>query len=90
VDIFPVVLSRVVATVGAPPALDTRRRPVWEGPGEENDVSWLQLPPLPRGASHTTIGGPAGDRDRFSLPSAKKPMDRLSGDQNGRLHLRCR
>ena len=47
-------------------------------------LSRLQLPPLPRGASHTTIGGPPEIWTVFSLPSAKNPMDRLSGDQNGK------
>ena len=46
-------------------------------------LSRLQLPPRPAGASHSTIGGPPAIWTFFSLPPAKKPMNRLSGDQNG-------
>jgi hypothetical protein len=47
-------------------------------------LSRLQLPPPPFGASHSTIGGPPAISTFFSLPPAKNPMNRLSGDQNGK------
>ena len=46
-------------------------------------LSRLQLPPRPAGASDSTTGGPPAIGTFFSLPAAKNPMNRLSGDQNG-------
>ena len=45
--------------------------------------SRFQVPPTPRPASHRVTGGPPVTSIFFSLPWAKKPMNRLSGDQNG-------
>src|SRR5687768_9706524 len=44
--------------------------------------SALHVPPL-AGASHKSIGAPPAKSSRFSFPSAKNAMDRLSGDQKG-------
>ena len=46
-------------------------------------LSRLQLPPRPDGASQSACAGPPAIGTRFSLPSAKNAMCRLSGDQNG-------
>ena len=45
--------------------------------------STLHVPP-PKGvvASHNTVGTPPDTSTFFSFPSAKKPTNRLSGDQN--------
>ena len=43
----------------------------------------LHVPPLPSGASARMAGVPSGRSRRFSLRSAKKPIDLLSGDQKG-------
>src|ERR1700739_1831548 len=40
-------------------------------------------PPRLFGASHSVIGGPPETAIFLSLPAAKNPMNRLSGDQNG-------
>jgi len=42
-----------------------------------------QLPPSGNGASASVCGGPPATSMRLSLPPAKKPIDRLSGDQKG-------
>src|SRR5262245_29022472 len=39
---------------------------------------------MPRPALARTCGEPPSISNRFNLPSAKKPIERLSGDQNGR------
>src|SRR5713101_6162057 len=44
---------------------------------------WFQLAPRPVGASQITCTGPPLTPILFSLPSAKKPIDVPSGDQNG-------
>jgi len=41
------------------------------------------VPPRGVGASQTTCTGPPEASTVRSLPPAKKPIDRLSGDQNG-------
>src|SRR5258708_27852395 len=45
--------------------------------------SRFQLPPRPSAASQRALGGPPAASTLLSLPFAKKPMARLSGDQNG-------
>ncbi len=45
--------------------------------------SGLQVPPRPWDASASAVAGPPDTLNRFSLPAAKKPIDSLSGDQNG-------
>ena len=67
----------VVAAVGTPPPLDTRRRPVTVVPipagANTMTLSRLQLPPRPDGASHSTTGGPAGDWDLLQLAIREEP-----------------
>jgi len=43
----------------------------------------VQVPPRPAAASASVSTGPPVASIRLSLPFAKKPMDLLSGDQNG-------
>jgi hypothetical protein len=43
----------------------------------------LHVPPRAWGASHTITGGPPAMSTRFSLPSTKNAIERLSGDQKG-------
>ena len=45
--------------------------------------SRLQAPPRPFDASASSCAFPPGRSRRFSLASAKKPIARLSGAQNG-------
>ena len=61
--------------------------PVWKPSyGAKSMVPFgLQLPPNARGASASTSGFPPSRSRRFSFPSAKKPIERLSGAQNGKL-----
>ncbi len=44
----------------------------------------LQLPSAPVGASQIFCAGPPVTSIFFNFPSAMKPRNRLSGDQNGR------
>src|SRR5262252_8543285 len=46
--------------------------------------SRFQVPPRFAGASQIVWGGPPEASIFLSFPSAKKPMKRLSGDQNGK------
>ena len=41
--------------------------------------------PRPMGASQMIVAGPPPMSMRFSLASAKKPIERLSGDQKGKI-----
>ena len=43
----------------------------------------LQLPPFPSAAAQIVSAGPPAAAMVFNLPVTKKPMERLSGDQNG-------
>src|SRR5262245_42612666 len=45
--------------------------------------SRFQVPPFLALQSQRTSGGPPSRETFLSLPSAKKPLNRLSGDQNG-------
>src|SRR5215813_15269679 len=45
--------------------------------------SALQAPPRPVGALASVCGAPPTMSARLSIPPAKKPIDRLSGDQKG-------
>src|SRR5262249_10619003 len=47
----------------------------------------LQVPPRPFGASAKVVTEPPLEGIRLSFPSAKKPIWRLSADQNGRYAL---
>src|SRR5262249_7304629 len=72
--------KRGFALVGA-----TRYIPLANSGTNRMVASRLQLPPPSFGAGATTITGPADASMVFSIPSAKKPRARLSGDQNGSL-----
>src|SRR5215208_6214195 len=73
--------SRVVSCVTSPPVADTRYRGP-KGVGEKTTTeSRLQEPPLGSGASATVWAGPPEISVVFSFPSAKKPIERESGDQ---------
>jgi len=48
---------------------------------EQITPSRFQVPPRPLGASHSTWTCPPDTSTFLSLPSAKNPMDLLSGDQ---------
>src|ERR1700722_21031630 len=66
---------------------DTRRRDLVqnaEGWGQKTITSsGLQAPPRPTTTSATSRAGPPATSTVFSLDGVKKPIDRLSGDQNG-------
>ena len=82
----------LVAATAAPPDADTLHNPA---PGVdpacangeicENRITSLppQVPLVPVGASHSVTGMPPATSTFFSFPSAKKPIQRPSGDQNG-------
>ena len=44
---------------------------------------WFHVPPRKSGLSHNVSGGPPPTSIRLIFSSAKNPIDRLSGDQNG-------
>src|ERR1700682_4275862 len=71
--------------MGAPPAAEMRDSPV-QMPGEDKMTpSGFPAPPLPLRASHRICGVPPNAVVFFNFPSAKKPRDCPSGDQNGKL-----
>src|SRR5258708_6031557 len=76
-------LSSLLISTGEPPRAETRNN----GPNASGDntitPSRFQAPPRPLGASHTPCDCPPAMSIFLSLPSAKNPIDLLSGDQNG-------
>src|SRR5712691_13454804 len=73
-----------VTAVGWPPEEETRARaPVASG-ANTITPSRFHVPPSPAGASQSVCDGPPDTSILLSLPCAKKAMDLLSGDQNGR------
>src|SRR5262245_9107035 len=66
----------------APPVSDMRQIPLL---GREKMItpSRFQEPPRDPAAGHSVRAGPPDASIVFSLSSAKKPMNRLSGDQKG-------
>src|SRR5678816_2220057 len=70
--------------VGSPPAADT----LISGPAVDGvkriTLSGLHAPPRPDTASHNVMTGPPAAATFFIFPFAKKPSERLSGDQNGK------
>src|SRR6202023_755269 len=66
-----------------PPADETRMSE--PRPDGENTMmpSRFQVPPRPFRAMHTVWAGPPEASILLSVPAAKKPRYRLSGDQNG-------
>ncbi len=80
----PAAGSGLVTTSVGPPDAETRERPT---PGIEFGVkrivpSSVQVPPQSFGASASTMAAPPATATRFSRPSAKKPIDRPSGEKN--------
>src|SRR5262245_38614639 len=69
----------------SPPALDTRDTPSPPSTEKRITSSRLHAPPVGTPASHSVAGSPPETSIFFSLPGAKKPMKRLSGDQKGKL-----
>ena len=70
-------------SVALPPVADTRFSP---NPPSQKTItpSRFQVPPdLAPETSHTVCTGPPETSIFLSLPPAKKPIDRLSGDQKG-------
>ena len=68
----------------SPPAAETRRT-TRSLPRSMNRMtpSAFQVPPRPMVTSQIVCGGPPSTSIRLSLPREKKPIDLLSGDQNG-------
>jgi hypothetical protein len=66
-----------------PPADDTRNSPPTTVGANMMVPSLLQVPPAPMGAVANVCVMPPSMLMRFNLPSAKKPIALLSGDQNG-------
>src|SRR5687767_1559582 len=73
----------VVTLTGAPPAAGTLDRPPTGSGAKRIVASRSQEPPRPFGASQRACAGPPLAATFLSLPSAKNPMYRLSGDQKG-------
>ena len=78
------VKSGVITDVTSPPVAETRettrRRPETKR-GSRHRGSTCRQSPTP--ASHSVAASPPETSIFLSLPSAKKPMKRLSGDQKG-------
>ena len=82
----PMTLSiRLISTraVASPPAEETRYS--WRPASAEKtiDPARFHVPPLGWTASHSICTGPPVAATLLSVPRAKKPRKRLSGDQNG-------
>src|SRR5579862_5447648 len=76
--------SILVTAAGVPPlALTWRMGEI--GPDENIMVPGPHDPPRPRGASQMTVGESPVKSTVFTLASAKKPSERLSGDQKGKI-----
>src|SRR5215831_176285 len=72
-----------VTGCGTPPADETR----YNGPGPFDAKTMVppafHVPVFPEGASHTTCEATPETSIALSFRAAKKPTERLSGDQNG-------
>ena len=77
-------VSRVVTGAGLPPAAGMRESPPRKSAAKTMTPPWPQLPPRGVGASQRTCTGPPAASIVLSFPPEKKPMDRLSEDQNGK------
>src|SRR5271166_726544 len=79
------LVSNVVSGVGEPPlALTCSKAPIGDGENAMTPVG-LQAPPRPSCASQTVSAVVALRSMVRSLPLAKKPRARLSGDQKGKI-----
>ncbi len=74
---------RVVTGTAEPPEPGTRISGVVVVGANTMTSSAFQVPPLPLLAGASVWGAPPLRFNRFSEPSAKNPIVRLSGDQNG-------
>ena len=82
----PCPAARRVSGAADPPMAAIRIRPTPVVSGAYTITpSRLHVPPRPAGASARICGLPPETPIRFSLPSAKKPIERPSGAQNGKL-----
>src|SRR5215831_5290473 len=70
-----------ISWLGTPPPADTRLSP--EAVPNTITPSGFQVPPKWTGASQRVCAGPPPTEIFFSLPPAKNPIYRLSGDQKG-------
>src|SRR5262245_10655525 len=75
--------SRGASGAAVPPAEETRERDSRVLAANTMIPSRFHVPPRPIGASQSVWGGPPEASILFSLPPAKKPRKRLSGDQKG-------
>src|SRR5205085_11933617 len=76
--------SNPIIGAASPPVASTRCSPPLPRPAKTITSSLFQVPPPTfRGLLQSVIGGPPEASIFLSLPSAKKPIDRLSGDQKG-------
>jgi hypothetical protein len=74
--------SSLVSAAGAPPAAGTLQRLPLKFGAKTIVPSRFQLPPRPSTASQIVSAGPPEASIFFNFPLAKKPILRLSGDQN--------
>src|SRR5580704_3097832 len=70
--------------VATPPNSETRYIPECEAGAKMMTPRAFQSPPRPKGASASATAGPPSSLIFFNLPSAKNPIERPSGDQNGK------
>ena len=68
---------------GLPPASETRDNPAPVVPANTIIPLAPQLAPAPTGAAHNVIGKPPDVEIFLSCPSAKNPIQRLSGEKKG-------
>ena len=68
---------------GLPPPAEMRCSGLWVSGANRMTSSRFQVPPRPSLASQMVMAAPPLRSIFFSLPSAKNPIWRLSGDQNG-------
>src|SRR5215831_5210256 len=73
---------RVTGTA-SPPVEETRKIGALTFGAKRIAPSEFQAPPRPAGALASSCTKPLSMSSRFRLPFAKKPIERLSGDQNG-------
>src|SRR5271170_4950803 len=77
--------STLVMGTGVPPLALTRTIGDCASGANKIVPPGAQVPPRPKGASQTANGDPPLRSIVFNLAPAKKPTDRLSGDQKGKV-----
>src|SRR5260370_20848172 len=77
--------ARRVRVSTEPPLAETRMSAALVSGSNRMSPAALQEPPRGDGASAMAIGTRPFKSVVFNLPSAKKPRERLSGDQNGKM-----